>query len=122
MTQAAALSVSLQADQAFERTIPSKVFDCMAVGRPVLAGIAGEGKGLLESTGANVCYEPGNQEDLEHALERLMGDYEHLRRMANKNSDVVRNGYTRERAVAVLEGVFDSVVSKGRRRPRTQKS
>ena len=110
MMQAAALSVSLQPGKAFEKTIPSKVFDCMAVGRPILAGVAGEARDILESTGANVCYEPGDQEQLERGLERLMGDYAHLERMAYRNPYVIRNGYTREKAVAILANVFDSVV------------
>ncbi|MBN1505711.1 MAG: glycosyltransferase family 4 protein [Sedimentisphaerales bacterium] len=114
MAQADALSVSLQPDKVFERTIPSKVFDCMAAGRPVLAGVAGEGKEILESTGANLCYRPGNQEDLEQALERLMRDYQRLQLLAYRNPQVIRNGYTREQAVKALVRVFDSVVSDGR--------
>jgi glycosyltransferase involved in cell wall biosynthesis len=110
MTQAAALSVNLQPNKVFERTIPSKVFDCMAAGRPVLAGVAGEGREILESTGVNICYQPGNQEDLEQALERLMRDYQHLQLVAYRNPQVIRNGYTRERAVEALMRVFDSVV------------
>jgi glycosyltransferase involved in cell wall biosynthesis len=110
MARAAALSVSLQADAAFERTIPSKVFDGMAVGRPILAGVAGEGREILESTGANLCYPPGNQQALEHALEQLMGDYQHLQLVAYRNPQVIRKGYTRERAVEALMRVFDSVV------------
>lgn len=122
MKQAAALSVSLQADNALERTIPSKVFDCMAVGRPILAGVAGEGREILESTGANVCYEPGNQGHLEQGLERLMENYTRLQQMAHKNSDVIRKGYTREKAVAVLMNVFDSVVPNGHPLPSVRRS
>ncbi len=110
MAQAAALSVSLQPDKAFERTIPSKVFDCMAAGRPILAGVAGEGREILESTGANICYQPGNQQDLEQALELLMRDYQRLQLVAYRNPQVIRRGYTRERAVEALMRVFDSVV------------
>jgi glycosyltransferase involved in cell wall biosynthesis len=113
MMQAAALCVSLRPDKAFERTIPSKVFDCMAVGRPILAGVGGEGKDILESTGANVCYEPGNQGDLEQCLERLMRDYANLQKLAFRNPHVIRSTYTREQAVAVLVGVFDSLVAAG---------
>jgi glycosyltransferase involved in cell wall biosynthesis len=114
MRQAAALCISLRADQAFARTIPSKVFDCMAAGRPILAGVAGEGRDILESTGANVCYKPGSQEDLEMSLERLMRDYENLQKIAHRNPQVIRTGYTREQAVAVLLQVLDSVVSQKR--------
>ena len=110
MAQAAALSVNLQPDKAFERTIPSKVFDCMAAGRPILAGVAGEGREILESTGANICYQPGNQQDLEQALEQLMRDYQRLQLLAYRNPQVIRNGYTRERAVEALMRVFDSAV------------
>lgn len=110
MSHAAALSVNLRPDKTFERTIPSKVFDCMAAGRPILAGVSGEGREILESTGANLCYRPGNQQDLEQALEQLMRDYQRLRLLAYRNPQVVRNGYTRERAVEALMRVFASVV------------
>jgi len=113
MAQAAALSVSLQPDKVFERTIPSKVFDCMATGRPILAGVAGEGRDILESTGANICYRPGDQQDLERALECLMHDYQRLQLAAYRNPQVIRRGYTRERAVEALMRVFDSVVPRG---------
>jgi len=112
MTRAAALSVTLRPDKVFERTIPSKVFDCMAVGRPVLAGVAGEARSILESTGANICYEPGSQESLERALDTLMGDYPSLRQKAYGNPEVIRNGYTREKAAEVLTDVFSLVVSR----------
>jgi glycosyltransferase involved in cell wall biosynthesis len=110
MTRAAALSVSLQPDKVFERTIPSKVFDCMAAGRPILAGVAGEGREILESTGANICYRPGDREDLERSLERLMHGYQRLQLLAYRNPQVVRSAYTREQAVEALMGVFGSVV------------
>jgi glycosyltransferase involved in cell wall biosynthesis len=113
MSGAAALCVSLRADQAFERTIPSKVFDCMAVGKPVLAGVAGEARTILDSTGANVCYEPGNQQGLEEALKELVQDYPRRRRLARRNAQMVRSSYTRERAVRVLMNVFDDVVADG---------
>jgi len=112
MSRAAALCVSLRPDEAFERTIPSKIFDCMAVGKPVLAGVSGEGRAILESTGANLCYEPGNQQGLEDALERLRRDYRSLRQSAHRNSQAIRKSYTRERAVATLRGVFDSFALK----------
>jgi len=65
MVRAAALYVSLRPAKAFERTIPSKIFDCMAAGKPILAGVAGEARTILESTGSNLCCEPGDQESLE---------------------------------------------------------
>ncbi len=113
MDRSAAMSVTLRPDKAFERTIPSKVFDCMATGKPIVAGVSGEARSILESTGANVCYEPGSQESLERALERLMSDYRALQQKAAGNPQVVRDRYTRERAVAVLMRVLDAVAWRG---------
>lgn len=119
MRQATALCVNLHADESFARTIPSKVFDCLAVGRPILAGIAGEGRDILESTGANICYPPGDQGVLEQSLERLIRNYESLQKIAYRNPDVIRAGYTREKSVAVLAQVFASVTSRVRPGPKS---
>lgn len=111
MSRAGALSVSLQPDKVFEKTIPSKVFDCMAVGRPILAGVAGEARDILDETGGNVCYQPGNRDGLEDALRTLVRDYPHLRQKACANTQRVLKAYTREKAVNVLIQVLHSVVA-----------
>ncbi len=53
------LYLNLKKDPCLEKTIPSKVFDCLLAGRPIVAGIAGEGCDILAETGANVSFEPG---------------------------------------------------------------
>ena len=111
MSIAGALFISLQPNKAFERTIPSKVFDCMAVGKPILAGVLGEGRSILESTGANPCYEPGCQQSLEQALETLIEDYPQWQRLASGNPRVVRDQFTRQRAASVLAHVLDAVLA-----------
>jgi hypothetical protein len=74
----------------------------------------------LESTGANLCYEPGNQQSLEGAFEELVQDYPRRRRFAHRNAQIVRSNYTREQAVRVLMNVFDDVVANGCVRPRVK--
>lgn len=109
MARAAALSITLRPDKVFEKTIPSKVFDCMAMGKPVLAGVGGEAREILESTGANTCYEPGNAEGLEKALDTLIREYSSLRQKARGNPHVIRTAYTREKAASILINVLESV-------------
>lgn len=61
---------------------PYKVYDYMAVGRPIL-GIAPRGAALFEllaDSGAGTCLEPGDTAGIERTLERLMlGEAEPLR-------------------------------------------
>jgi len=61
---------------------PYKVYDYMAVGRPIL-GIAPRGAALFEllaDSGAGTCHEVGDTQGIERALEKFMlGDVEPLR-------------------------------------------
>ena len=53
MEEADLLYLNLKQNPTLERTIPSKVFDYLIAGRPIVAGLAGEGQSLLESTEAD---------------------------------------------------------------------
>lgn len=64
----------------FKGAIPSKIFEPMALGKPVLLGVEGEARELFIDTGnAGVAYEPENVDDLtekiiwlsEHPQERM---------------------------------------------------
>ncbi|WP_347548778.1 glycosyltransferase family 4 protein [Pseudalkalibacillus hwajinpoensis] len=48
----------------FEITIPSKLFDCLAMNKPVLLGIGGESKEIVKSLNAGLFFEPEDPESL----------------------------------------------------------
>lgn len=68
MRRAGTLLIPIADGPAFKLTVPSKVFDCMSLGRPIISTIQGEGKEILRSTGANIVVSPGNVVELSQAF------------------------------------------------------
>lgn len=58
----------LKKDDNFKTVIPSKIFEASAMQRPVLLGVEGQAKEILEAYGAGVCFDPENEKDF---LEKL---------------------------------------------------
>lgn len=58
----------LKKDDNFKTVIPSKIFEASAMQRPVLLGVEGQAKEILEAYGAGACFEPENEKDF---LEKL---------------------------------------------------
>jgi glycosyltransferase involved in cell wall biosynthesis len=64
--------VSLRPLPLFEAFIPSKVFEILACGRPVIAAVSGEPLELLRRAGASIAAEPGSGRSLAEAVERAL--------------------------------------------------
>ena len=63
-----AMLAPLKKDDNFKTVIPSKIFEASAMQRPVLLGVEGQAKEILEVYGAGACFEPENEKDF---LEKL---------------------------------------------------
>lgn len=55
--------VNLKKSDTFLTVIPSKIFEAAAMDKPILLGLEGETKGIIEKYQAGLCYEPENKED-----------------------------------------------------------
>ncbi len=109
MAQSALLLISLKADDVFELTIPSKVFDYLIVGRPILFGIRGEGRDILNATGGNVAFDPGDERSLFNALDLAWREFTTLEAKSAENPRAVIGKYLREHNCAKLIDVFKGV-------------
>ena len=58
----------------FEHVIPSKIFEAMAMGIPLLHGVRGESAEIVHSTGIGVFFEPEKPEALLSAIRQMMLD------------------------------------------------
>jgi glycosyltransferase involved in cell wall biosynthesis len=108
---ASALFLQLKDDGTMEKTIPSKVFDYMVAGRPVVYGIEGEGRTILERSGGNLYFQPGSLDDLVETLKRLANELPRLEEQARQNKAIVASEFTREQLVDRLVTVFKRVTS-----------
>ncbi|MFO1285522.1 MAG: glycosyltransferase family 4 protein [Rubrivivax sp.] len=66
--------IHLRRTELFTTVIPSKLFECMGMGIPVLHGVAGESAGIVERDGCGIVFEPENVEALVEGLLRLQAD------------------------------------------------
>jgi glycosyltransferase involved in cell wall biosynthesis len=66
--------VHLKRDELFKTVIPSKIFECMGMGIPILHGVEGESAGIVVGEGVGLAFEPENASDLVEKLLRLMND------------------------------------------------
>jgi glycosyltransferase involved in cell wall biosynthesis len=55
--------INLKKSDTFKTVIPSKIFESAAMGKPILLGVDGEARRLVESYSAGLCFEPENEED-----------------------------------------------------------
>lgn len=60
--------VTLKKSDTFKSVIPSKIFENAAMRKPILLGVEGESKALVESYNAGVCFEPENEVDFINKL------------------------------------------------------
>lgn len=66
--------VNLKKSDTFKTVIPSKIFENAALEKPILLGVEGESKALVESYNAGIAFEPENQEDLIAKIKLLQSD------------------------------------------------
>ncbi|SIO55397.1 Glycosyltransferase involved in cell wall bisynthesis [Singulisphaera sp. GP187] len=69
-----ACAAVLQKNDTFRTVYPNKVFDSMACGRPIVLGIDGVARDLVERAGAGFFAEPENPEALAAVIRRLQSD------------------------------------------------
>ena len=63
--------IHLRKTELFTTVIPSKLFECMGMGIPVLHGVAGESAEIVVEEGAGIPFEPENAGQLVDALQRF---------------------------------------------------
>lgn len=95
--------IHLRKTELFTTVIPSKLFESMGMGIPVLLGVAGESAGIVEREGVGLTFEPENAVALCDTLLRLR-DNRHLYGKLRDRCIRAAVNYDREtQAAAMLE-------------------
>ncbi|HNW81639.1 MAG TPA: glycosyltransferase family 4 protein [bacterium] len=63
--------VPLRKCETFKTVIPSKIFESAAMNKPVLLGVEGESKEIIEKYNAGICFIPENEEAFLSAVKNL---------------------------------------------------
>lgn len=66
--------ITLKKIDTFKKVLPSKIFENAAMKKPILLGVEGEAKALVEKYGAGLAFEPENEADFLQKLEQIYTD------------------------------------------------
>jgi glycosyltransferase involved in cell wall biosynthesis len=98
--------VSLAARPELAKFVPSKLFDCCAVGRPVILAAEGESRRLAADSEAVYPVSPGDPPALAAAVRELAADAGLRERLGASGREFAKR-YLRERQIEELEQVLE---------------
>ncbi|HRB81441.1 MAG TPA: glycosyltransferase family 4 protein [Nitrospira sp.] len=87
--------ILLKKSELFKTVIPSKIFESMAMGKPIILGVEGESADIVRAADAGYCIEPENVEELVTRLIGLHSDKALCQEFGTKGRMHVSNYYNR---------------------------
>jgi glycosyltransferase involved in cell wall biosynthesis len=84
----------------FATVIPSKIFESMAMERPIILGVVGESARIIEAAQCGIRIEPESAEQLSAAIRTLADDRSYLSSLGRHGADYVRAHYDRDKLAA----------------------
>ena len=102
--------VVLKKSALFRSVIPSKIFESMAMERPILLGVAGESREIIDDAGCGIAVEPEDHEALAIAIRELHGDPARCERPGKRGRVYVEAHYDREALAIRFENAIATVI------------
>jgi glycosyltransferase involved in cell wall biosynthesis len=103
--------ILLRKRETFTKVLPSKMFEAMAMARPIVLGVEGEAAALLGAAESGLAVEPENAEALATAVRRLAADAELRARLGANGAEHVRRHYDRAALALRYIDVLESAVA-----------
>ncbi len=108
---AADISLVLLRDSPLFRTvIPSKIFEAMGMATPIVLGVAGEAREIVEQAGAGMAIQPEDAAALTRNVVLLADDETLRRRLGEQGHAFVRQHFDRRRLAAAYLELLRQVV------------
>jgi glycosyltransferase involved in cell wall biosynthesis len=117
MAASDALLVPLARHDIYRMFIPSKLFDGMAAGKPVLLSVDGEAREILEEAGAGLYYAAEDAGGLIDGIRWLMAHPEEAAEMGRRGAEYVGRRFSREAEAAKMARFLVEVAGAPGRKP-----
>jgi glycosyltransferase involved in cell wall biosynthesis len=102
--------VLLKKQNLFLTVIPSKIFETMAMKKPIVLGVRGESQALIEEGNAGICIEPENVDELVTAVVKLYEDADAYHQYAENGYVYVQQHFDRKKLANQYETILMSLV------------
>ena len=104
----------LKKTDTFKTVIPSKIFEAGAMGKPMLLGVDGQARSIVEKYGSGLYFEPENTEDFIDKVKQLAGDTELQKRLGEGGKKLAR-AFDRKKLAAEMLNVLQKVAQPTRK-------
>jgi glycosyltransferase involved in cell wall biosynthesis len=94
----------------FKSALPSKFFDYMALGLPIILGVDGEARQILESNKTGVYYRPGCPDDLVEKIRWLQAHPAEAREMGDAGRRLVFDSFARSVLADKMEKIISQLI------------
>jgi colanic acid biosynthesis glycosyl transferase WcaI len=105
--------VHLRPDPVFRTVIPSKIFEAMAMGVPLLHAVEGESADIVRAAGSGVCIPSGDAQSMAEAVMDLSRQDGKLREMGLRACDVAQREFSREAKAREIIQILAAVTLPG---------
>lgn len=101
--------IHLKRSATFKKVLPSKMFEAMAMQCPIVLGVEGEARALLDDANAGIGITPENADELANAVAALADDPHLCETLAASGSSYVRTHFDRSRLARAYLDVLSAV-------------
>ncbi len=99
--------IALKPLDLFKSALPSKMYESMAVGQPIVASMWGEAADLVQTAGCGLVAQPGDATALHDAVETLASDPAMARDMGARGREYVVEHFNRQKIALRLRELLE---------------
>jgi UDP-N-acetylglucosamine 2-epimerase (non-hydrolysing) len=105
--------VHLKKTDLFKSVLPSKIFEAAAMQKPIIMGVQGYAADLIRRSGAGICIEPENHEDLCNAVLSLASEPDLARQYGQQGRSYILSHFDRRTLSRQYEKLIENLVNAG---------
>ena len=104
--------VLLKKADVFKTVIPTKMLEFMSCGRPVVLGVEGQAREIIEAAGAGIAIEPEDEKALVAALQTLEANAERAGALGQKGREYILQNFSRSRTAEKYIQILQPLIRK----------
>jgi glycosyltransferase involved in cell wall biosynthesis len=103
--------VLLKKTDVFKTVIPTKMLEFMSCARPVILGVEGQARMMVEEAEAGLAIEPENAEELVRAVQKLAENPEFGAKLGRNGREYIQRNYSRRKTAENYIQVLQQLLS-----------
>ncbi len=101
--------IPLKKKDTFKKVLPSKIFENAAMAKPILLGVEGEAKKVVESFNAGLAFEPENKRDFLEKLDLIYEDKKQYK-IFQKGGLILAKAFDRQILAKQMYSILNEIV------------